>query len=84
MFGVKPFPEGDERKAFVGDKSLGDFIKEWSQGDDGKHYIAATPNGGAGAQGGKPSEGKTMSRTDYEANPAAHAAFFAEGGTLTD
>lgn len=41
-----------ERQAFVGEKSLGDFIKEWSQGDEGKHYVEAPANGGGGAGGG--------------------------------
>lgn len=39
-----------KRKAFVGDKSLGDFISEWSQGDRGKHYVIAPSNGGGGTQ----------------------------------
>lgn len=81
--------EGDARKAVIGEKSLGDFVKEWSQGDDGKHYIAAPSNGGGGAPGGQGSNGgKSMTRTAYEAmnasNPATAAAFFAEGGTLTE
>lgn len=37
-----------KREAFVGDKSLSDFIKEWSQGDRGKHYVVAPANGGGG------------------------------------
>lgn len=37
-----------KREAVVGDKSLSDFIKEWSQGDRGKHYVAAPINGGGG------------------------------------
>lgn len=81
--------EGDNRKAVIGDKSLGDYIKEWSQGDDGKHYIAAPNNGGGNAPGGQGSNGgKTMTRTAYDdmnkSNPAGVAAFFAEGGTLTE
>lgn len=43
---------GGERKAFVGGKALGDFVTEWSQGDEGKHYVTAPFNGGGG--GGKP------------------------------
>lgn len=38
-----------KREPFVGDKSLGDYIKEWSQGDKGKHYVKAPGNGGGGA-----------------------------------
>lgn len=51
-----------ERQAFVGDKPLGEFVKEWSQGDDGKHYVSAPGNGGAGAGGGsKGAGGKELS-----------------------
>ena len=39
-----------KRMAFVGDKPLGDYVKEWSQGDKGKHYVSAPNNGGGGAQ----------------------------------
>ena len=39
-----------KRVAFVGDKSLGDFIKDWSLGDKGKHYVTAPINGGGGTQ----------------------------------
>lgn len=48
-----------ERQAFVGNKTLGDFVTEWSQGDQGKRYVSAGSNGGGGAhktqspQGGK-------------------------------
>lgn len=68
-----------KRQAFVGDKSLGDFIKEWSQGDKGKHYVTAPANGGGGAnppgnpQGGpkKLYEMTEMERSEaYRANPA--------------
>jgi DNA gyrase/topoisomerase IV subunit A len=67
-----------KRQAFVGDKSLGDFIKEWSQGDKGKHYVTAPANGGGGAnppgnpQGGakKLYEMTEMERSEaYRANP---------------
>lgn len=78
--------EGDNRTAVVGDKSLGDFVKEWSQGDEGKHYVAAANNGGGGAPGGgKAPGGKTMTRAQYDALPPGEAsAFFASGGTLTE
>lgn len=82
--------DGDGRKAVIGDKLLGDFIKDWSQGDDGKHYVAAPLNGGGDAPGGQGSNGggKTMTRAAYEemnaGNPGGVAKFFSEGGTLTD
>ena len=81
-----------ERKAFVGDLALGDYVTQWSQGDEGKHYIAAPVNGGGGANGGRAPEGgsgkATMTRAAFEeqtrTNPAANAKFFADGGTLVD
>ncbi len=68
-----------KRKAFVGDKPVGDFVKEWSQGDKGKHYVIAPGNGGGGTQppGSPPQGGKKlfeMSETErsaaYRADPA--------------
>lgn len=82
--------DGDKRLAVVGDKALGDFVKEWSLGDDGKHYVAAPGNGGGGAPGGQGQQGsaKTMTRAAYNemntTNPQGAAAFFREGGSLTD
>lgn len=67
-----------KRQAFVGDKPLGEFVKEWSQGDKGKHYVTAPANGGGGAtppgapQGGpkKLYEMTEMERSEaYRANP---------------
>lgn len=43
---------GGERKAFVDGKPLGEFVKTWSQSDEGKHFVTAPLNGGGG--GGKP------------------------------
>jgi hypothetical protein len=81
--------DGNERKAFVGDKPLGEFVKAWSQGDEGKAYVSAAGNSGGGAggpQGGNRGTGtKTMSREAYEAaDQPTRQAFFAEGGTLTE
>lgn len=79
--------EGDERKAFVGDKSLGDFVKEWSQGDEGKAFISAANNSGGGVGGsqGGSGGGKTATRAEYDAwNPQERASFFSDGGKLTD
>jgi hypothetical protein len=82
-------PDGDKRLLVVGDKPLGDFVKEWSQGDDGKHYVAAPNNSGTNAPGGQASGGgKTMTRDAYNkqsiSDPAGTAKFFSEGGTLVD
>src|ERR1051325_7243330 len=64
---------GGKREAVAGDKPLGEFVKIWSQGDEGKTYISAAGNSGGGAggsQGGKGGNGKTMTLTDYNAKVA--------------
>lgn len=81
--------DGENRVAVVGDKPLGEFVKEWSQGDQGKHYVAAAGNGGGGAPGaqGGGNNSKTMTRTAYDQAISAGTPmgkFFAEGGSLTD
>lgn len=78
--------EGEDRKVFVGDKSLGDYIIEWSQGDEGKHYVSADINGGGGAGGNKVAgSGKTMTRAAFEAVPVdKRGAVLSSGVTLTD
>lgn len=38
-------------QAQIGGKPLNEFVSEWSQGDQGKHYIAAPNNSGGGANG---------------------------------
>lgn len=86
--------DGDERKVLANGKSVGDFVKEWSAGDAGKHYIQAPANGGGGASGpngnGNPNAGgkalKDMSeqeRTEMErTDPAGfRAKLEAEGPT---
>lgn len=53
-----------ERQAFVGDKALGDHIKEWAGTDKAKHYITAPANGGGGSNNNNtppPSGGKKIS-----------------------
>ncbi len=78
----------NERTAFVGDKSLGDFVKEWATGDAGKAFILAPANGGGGS-GGAPDGGagggkklNDMSESERLAmaktNPTAWAALLAE------
>lgn len=76
--------DGENRTAVVGDKALADFVGEWSKGEDGKHYVAAPPNGGGGAKpGDKAPSGKTIDQAGFDAmRPTERAAFFAEGGTI--
>ena len=73
--------DGDNRLVMVGDKSLGDFVKEWSQGDEGKHYVAAGENGGGGSGGGKANPNNNSSGNvggTREEREAAFAAKFPE------
>lgn len=67
--------DGDEFKAQVGDKPLADFVKEWSLGDLGKHYVTAPVSSGGGAGGsGSGGTGKKLTRADFEKlNPAQKA-----------
>lgn len=43
--------EGDERRAVIGDKALGDFVTEWAGSDQGKHFVSAPNSSGGGANG---------------------------------
>ena len=43
--------DGADRKAVVGDKDLAAHVKEWSQSDEGKHFVSAPANTGGGAAG---------------------------------
>jgi ABC-type transporter Mla subunit MlaD len=49
---VQIVADGENRIAKVGDKALGDYVKEWAAGDEGKHFVTAAQNGGGGALGG--------------------------------
>ena len=84
---VQIVTEGDTRQAKAGDKPLSDFVKEWTAGDDGKHFVTAAANTGGGATGGNGGAGaaKTMTRTSFEQlDPAAKVEFSKSGGKLTD
>lgn len=51
-------------------KTIEEFVQAWSQGDTGKHYIAAPNNGGGGAGGsnggGKAATGKKADWSDQQ------------------
>lgn len=67
--------DGDKRTATVAGKPLSEFVKSWSQSDEGKHYVTAPANGGANAPGGQANgngTAKVIPRAEYEANPAAY------------
>lgn len=81
-----------KRQAFVGDKPLSEFVKEWSLSDKGKHYVTAPANGGGGAtppgnpQGGakKIHEMTEMERiTLAKADPAGFQARLDAGEAVT-
>ena len=79
--------EGNERKAFIGDKPLGEAITAFAQSDEGKHYVAAGNNSGGSANGsgGAKATGKTITRSAFDAlPPAARPAALADGATVID
>jgi hypothetical protein len=49
--------EGDNRVVKAGDKALGDFVKAWAGGDEGKAFVTAANNSGGGAHGSGGSQG---------------------------
>lgn len=76
-----------KKVAMVGDKELGAYVTEWSQGDEGKHYVKAPANGGSGATpGGKAvPAGKSTTRALFDGmDMNAKATFVREGGTITE
>jgi hypothetical protein len=78
--------DGDQRVAMIGDKALGDYIKEWAGSDTGKKFVAAPVNGGGGAPGGKGGEqGKVVNRAQFDGMSHVERATFAkEGGKVVD
>jgi|AntDeeMetagen192_2_1112575.scaffolds.fasta_scaffold01425_5 chromosome segregation ATPase len=40
-----------ERQARIDGKDISEYVSEWSQGDEGRHFISAANNGGGGANG---------------------------------
>lgn len=88
---VKDAGDG-KRELFVGDKSLGDYVKEWAASDAGKVYVKAPVNGGGGANNGTGQGGgskKLSEMTEAEriemakTNPAGWDALLkAEGSNL--
>ena len=74
--------EGNERKAVIGEKSLSDFVSEWSKGEEGKHFIAAPANSGGGSNGGGDAKGagKTMPRSQFDGISSGEKNSFLKGG----
>lgn len=66
---------GDERVAKIGDKALGDYIKEWASSEEAAHYIAAPANSGGGGGGGGNQQNADLSKLPpAERMTAARAA----------
>lgn len=72
-----------DRKAVVGDKELASFVKEWSSGDEGKHFVTAPGNSGGGAPGSGVGSGGAdlMKLPPTQRMEAARAAKAAAGKT---
>lgn len=83
--GAKVVIEGEERKAMLGDKPLGDAIKEWAGTDAGKKFVAAAHNSGGGSGGSGGAGGKSMAKDAFDAmSPKERSAFMSDGGTIVD
>lgn len=70
-------------------KAVTDFVADWAKSDNGKHFVSAKNNSGGGSngtnEGGKASDGKTMTRADFDQlSPAEKSKFSIEGGRLTN
>lgn len=79
--------DGEIRTAMVGDKPLGEFVKTWSQGDEGKSFVVAPANGGGGApgaQGKGNGTAKVIKLAEYNANPAAFAVELRTGAATLE
>lgn len=84
--------DGENRTAVVAGKPLGEFVKAWATGEDGKTYVAAAGNAGGGATGGKTDAGgppnpwatATFNLSEqsklYNQNPAQATALAAAAG----
>lgn len=65
--------DGANRTATVGDKPLAEFVKAWSQSDEGKAFVSAPGNSGSGAGGGS---GGGTPAGNLGGTPAERAAAF--------
>ena len=67
--------DGDKRIVKIGDKALGDYIKEWASSEEAAHYIAAPANSGGGGGGGGKQQNTDLSKLPpAERMTAARAA----------
>lgn len=70
--------ENGQRVVKAGDKSVGDFIKEWAASDAGKHFVAAPDAHGGGSHGGRGAPGGPGKRSAM--NHAEKAEYIAKHG----
>lgn len=78
---------GDDGSPLIGDKPLGEAIKEWGATDAAKHFQAAPGNAGGGSQGnnGGNTNAKTMTRSEWDSKTHIdRAAFAKDGGKVID
>lgn len=71
----------------IGDKAARDYIGEFLDSDDGKHFKAAAQNGGGGAPGGGggASGAKVVTRAQWDGmDHAARSNFSKDGGKVVD
>jgi len=71
----------------IGDKPARDYIGEFLDSDDGKHFKAAAQNGGGGAPGGGggASGAKVVTRAQWDGmDHAARSNFSKDGGKVVD
>lgn len=73
--------ENGNYQAVIGDKALGEFVKEWATSETGKHFVSAENNSGGGAQGGNNnSQSKTITRSEFDAKSQFERATLAKDG----
>jgi len=75
---AKIVTEGDVRKAMMGDKSLVDHVSAWAASDEGKHFVAAPQNSGAGASGNASNGGSGVKTLIQAGDKKAFGANLAE------
>lgn len=78
--------ENGKVQAVIDGKSIQDFVTEWTQSDNGKHYVLARDNSGGGGEGAKGNTtGKVLQRTVFESlSPADKTNHLKSGGKLVD
>lgn len=73
--------ENGNYQAVIGDKALGEFVKEWATSETGKHFVSAENNSGGGAQGGNNnSQSKIITRSEFDAKSQYERATLAKDG----